>query len=99
MSKKEKFCEGTGSIIFDHTHKVAYACLSPRTDMDVFKEVCEILDYKPIFFISTDKDGKEIYHTNVMMCVSEKFAVVCLESIPNEEERERVIKTLEETGH
>ncbi len=102
LSKYEqegKFCEGTGSIIFDHTHKVGYACLSPRTDMDVFKEVCEILDYKPVYFISTDKDGKEIYHTNVMMCVSEKFAVVCLESISNEEERERVIKTLEETGH
>ena len=97
--KEGKFCEGTGSIIFDHIHKVAYACLSPRTDKDVFIEVCDLLNYKPVCFTSTDANGQEIYHTNVMMCVSEKFSVICLESIANEEEKECVINTLEETGH
>jgi len=102
LSKYEnenRFCEGTGSIIFDHINKRAYACLSPRTDKNVFVEVCSILNYKPIYFTSTDIDNQEIYHTNVMMCISEKFAVVCLDSIRNEDEKQRVVNSLEETGH
>ncbi len=97
--KEDRFCEGTGSIIFDHINKVAYACLSPRTDKEIFCEVCAVLNYKPVYFTSTDVNNKEIYHTNVMMSVSEKFAVVCLESIRNEEERHNVVVSLEETGH
>ncbi len=97
--QEELFCEGTGSIIFDHINKVAYAGLSPRTNKDVFTDVCSVIDYKPVCFVSTDANGKEIYHTNVMMCVSEKFAVVCLESIRDEVEKDNVIKILEETGH
>ncbi len=102
LSKYEqegKFCEGTGSIIFDHINKIAYACLSSRTDNGIFSEVCNLINYKPICFTSKDADGKEIYHTNVMMCVSEKFAVVCLESIINEDEKNLVVTSLIETGH
>ena len=97
--KEGKFLEGTGSIIFDHVHKIAYACLSPRTHKDVFVELCDIINYTPVYFTSKDREGQEIYHTNVMMCVSEKFAVVCLESIVDEKEREEVIESLEQTGH
>jgi hypothetical protein len=94
-----KFLEGTGSIVFDHTNKIAYACLSPRTDKEVFLELCSFLNYQPIYFYSHDKNGKEIYHTNVMMCIGNGFAVICLESITNLEERLSVSFSLTNTRH
>jgi hypothetical protein len=97
--KENKFLEGTGSIIFDHINKLAYACLSPRTDEGLFVEVCKLLNYTPICFHAYDKNGKEIYHTNVMMCIAENFAVICLESISNEDEKKAVIKSFTETRH
>jgi len=96
---ENRFLEGTGSIVFDHIHKIAYACLSPRTDKQLLEELCDKLGYKPFSFIAQDKAGKEIYHTNVMMCMAEKFAVVCLESIVNDEERKNLILLLEQTNH
>ncbi len=97
--KDGKFLEGTGSIIFDHLHKRAYACLSPRTDKNIFIELCNIINYQPLYFTSTDKAGQEIYHTNVMMCISEKFSIICLESIKNDVEKNMIINSLEQTGH
>ncbi len=102
FSKSEsenKFLEGTGSIVFDHDHKIAYACLSPRTDKALFVKLCDHLHYTPVYFYSHDKDGKEIYHTNVMMCVAEKFAVVCLSSITGKREKEQVAHSMTSTGH
>ncbi|MCE3259812.1 MAG: amidinotransferase [Bacteroidetes bacterium] len=96
---ENKFLEGTGSIVFDHVGKIAYACLSPRTDKDLLIEVCKLLNYKPVYFYSHDKNGKEIYHTNVMMCIGEKFAVICSESISDKEERASVLSSLQATGH
>ncbi len=97
--KQNKFLEGTGSIIFDHVHKKAYAGLSPRTDKDVLSELCNQIGYEAVPFTAIDAHGKEIYHTNVMMCLSEKFAVICLESIADENEKTNVIENLENTGH
>jgi hypothetical protein len=97
--KENRFLEGTGSIIFDHQNKIAYACLSPRTDKELFISVCELVHYKPVYFHSYDKDGKEIYHTNVMMCIGEKFAVICLASISNRQEKESILISLSNTGH
>lgn len=97
--KENRFLEGTGSIVFDHDNKIAYACLSPRTDKELFIRVCDYLHYKPICFHSHDKDGKEIYHTNVMMCIGEKFAVICLDTITDKQERENVSHSLIDTGH
>ena len=94
-----KCMEGTGSIVFDHTNRIAYACLSPRTDKDVFLKVCSILQYKPVYFYSRDKSGKEIYHTNVVMCIGKGFAVICLESITDKKERENVVEMLSGTGN
>ena len=96
---EELFLEGTGSIVFDHPNKMAYACISPRTDEQLFIELCNYLKYKPIHFISEDKNGKQIYHTNVMMCIAEKFAVICLDSITNKNERAQVVASLEKTNH
>jgi hypothetical protein len=94
-----RFLEGTGSIIFDHEHRVAYACLSPRTDADLFQRVTNQLGYQPVAFRASDAHGHPIYHTNVMMCVGGKFAVVCLESIADPSERAIVVDSLASTGH
>lgn len=96
---ENRFLEGTGSIVFDHDNKLAYACLSARTDSGILDEVCAILNYKPVSFYSHDQAGKEIYHTNVMMCIAEKFAVICLASITNEQVRTAVSESLLQTGH
>jgi hypothetical protein len=95
----EKFLEGTGSIVFDYINKIAYACISQRTDKDLLEKVCEKLGYKAHTFTSVDANGTEIYHTNVMMCVGERFALLCAQSVPDATERENLIKTLTETGH
>ncbi|MEO5967567.1 MAG: arginine deiminase-related protein [Ferruginibacter sp.] len=99
FEKQNKFLEGTGSIIFDHDNKIAYACISTRTNKELFLNVCEQLYYNAICFSSYDENGMEIYHTNVMMCIAEKFAVICLESITDKIERDFVIKSLESSGH
>ena len=94
-----KIVEGTGSIVFDHVHHIAYACLSQRTHLDLFKEICQKLDYQPIAFTARDKNEKEIYHTNVMMTIGEAYALICLDSIVDRTEREQVKNSLEKTGH
>ncbi len=97
--KENRFLEGTGSIVFDHQHKIAYACLSPRTDKALFIETCNKLKYKPVYFLAHDQQGKQIYHTNVMMCVAAKFAVVCLDCITDKREKETVLQSFTDTGH
>ena len=94
-----RFLEGTGSIIFDHRHRIAYACLSPRTDATLFAEVAAQLNYRPVAFRADDAQGQAIYHTNVMLCVGARFAVVCLESIRNAQERAAVVESLTATDH
>ena len=95
---EEQFLESTGSIIFDYKHKLAYACLSPRTDAELFEKLCDIIGFEPVAFSSYDEHHQEIYHTNVMMCIAADYAVVCAESIP-EEQREDVLGALTKTGH
>jgi hypothetical protein len=97
--KENKFLEGTGSIVFDHNNKIAYACLSIRTNKELFINLCDNLQYQPICFFAHDQNKNEIYHTNVMMCIAEKFAVVCLSSITEVQERKEVINSLVLTGH
>ncbi|MBC6607516.1 amidinotransferase [Hymenobacter sp. BT188] len=94
-----RFLEGTGSIIFDHQHRVAYAGLSPRTDADLFQQVTSLLGYHPVAFHATDAQCHAIYHTNVMLCVGGKFAVICLESITDPTEQAAVTDSLTSTGH
>jgi hypothetical protein len=94
-----QFLEGTGSIIFDHVNKIGYACISPRTDKDLFIAHCEQMGYGHIYFHSADKNGDAIYHTNVMLTICDGFAVVCLESIHDESERQLVKDKLRSTDH
>ena len=92
------FLEGTGSMVLDRENKIAYACLSPRTSEKVITEFCRIRNYKAVTFTAADNNDIEIYHTNVMMCVADKFVVICLDSIINQEERKKVIETIAQTG-
>ncbi len=90
------FLEGTGSIVLDRENKKAYCSLSPRSDKNLFLKFCNDTGYKPVIF-SSFQEGHLIYHTNVMMGIGETKAVICLESITNEKERETVRKELSES--
>jgi hypothetical protein len=92
------FLEGTGSMVLDRENKIAYACLSQRTDLTILKDVSSKLGYTPLPFTATDATGYPIYHTNVMMCVADRFVVICLESIKNNEEREAVVAVIQKSG-
>ncbi|WP_417369801.1 citrulline utilization hydrolase CtlX [Gelidibacter japonicus] len=95
------FLEGTGSIIMDRVNKKAYCALSPRADEELFIEFCEDFDYFPVIFTAyqtVDDDRLPIYHTNVMMCIAETFAVICLDSIDDKKERKNVVDHLKKDG-
>lgn len=97
-TEKNLFLEGTGSIVFDHQNKLAYACLSSRTSAELMKEFTLKSGYKEIIFHSYDTGGNEIYHTNVMMAMGEKNVVINLESITNAREKEFVVNTIKDSG-
>jgi len=93
------FLEGTGSLLLDRDNRKAYCALSPRADEELFIEFCEDFEYTPVIFTANqtvDGERKAIYHTNVMMCIGETFAVVCLSSIDDKKERKNVMKHLKE---
>ncbi|MBA6153764.1 citrulline utilization hydrolase CtlX [Gelidibacter maritimus] len=95
------FLEGTGSIIMDRVNKKAYCALSPRADEELFIEFCEDFDYFPVIFTAyqtVDDERLPIYHTNVMMCLAETFAVICLDSIDDKKERKNVVQHLKKDG-
>lgn len=99
--QENKFLEGTGSMIFDHENKIAYGSVSLRLDENLFRNFCDEIGYKPIVFHSFQTAGNErlpIYHTNVMMCVADAFAVICLDCIDDIKEREEVKNTLVSSG-
>lgn len=94
-----RFLEGTGSMILDRVHQMAYANISPRTDAGLFHDFCAVVGVEPILFHARDEAGIDIYHTNVMMALGATFAVICLDAIPYPEERARVEQRLFDTGH
>ena len=93
-----KFLEGTGSVVLDRAHRVAYASLSPRTDLDVLGEFAQLLDYELVTFEAGD-GGQPVYHTNVVMAIGCRFAVVCGESIAQPVHRAAVLDKLRAAGH
>lgn len=95
---EEKFLEGTGSMVFDHANQLVYACISPRTNKLLLKELADKIEYQPIYFHATDVHGHAIYHTNVMMWIGDTLVGICSESITNEEEKLKVLSTLSSTG-
>jgi hypothetical protein len=93
------FLEGTGSMLIDHDTKIIYACISPRTDNTLLEKFAKEHGYKAVAFHSKDENGKDIYHTNVIMHLGEDYAVVSLDSIQNDAERKTVSEMLVGTGH
>lgn len=94
---EERFLEGTGSMVLDRVNRVAYACLSPRTDPELLAEFGQRLDYEVIAFDGFDKGGIPIYHTNVMMCIGSGFVVICADSI-GADRRDAVLEKLRAGG-
>ena len=97
--KNNFFLEGTGSMVLDRINKKTYCSISERTSENLIEEFCSDFNYMPIIFNSfhtVDSKRQKIYHTNVMMCVGKKYAVICLDSIDNKNERNKVIQSLED---
>lgn len=97
----EIYLEGTGSIILDRENGIAYAAISPRTDEELFLEFCEDFEYTPVIFEANQTvngERMQIYHTNVMMCVADEYAVICLDTIDDKSEKKNVVSHLKETG-
>ncbi|NDI97615.1 amidinotransferase [Flavobacterium sp. LaA7.5] len=95
------FLEGTGSIVLDRVSHKAYCALSPRADEELFIEFCEDFEYTPIIFEAfqtVNGERKHIYHTNVMMCVGDTFAVICADCIDDKKERKMVLSSLKDDG-
>ncbi len=93
------FLEGTGSMVLDRVNRIAYACLSSRTQLDVLGDFAQRLDYDVVAFDAVDREGVPIYHTNVLMNVGEKLAVICDGAIARDDQRAAVLQRLQETGH
>lgn len=97
FEEEDKYLEGTGSMILDRENKMVYACLSPRTNVEILDKFCILKGYKLVFFTAVDASGGEIYHTNVMMALGEKFVVICLDTIRDEDEKKYVKLAFEKT--
>lgn len=98
---EEIYLEGTGSLLLDRENRIAYCALSPRADEDLCIEFCEDFEYTPVLFTANqtvNNERKAIYHTNVMMCLAETFAVICLDAIDDKKERKSVVSHLKQTG-
>lgn len=92
------FLEGTGSMVLDRQNKLAYACLSVRTDKEVLQNFCALSGYQAVVFQAVDAENFPIYHTNVMMCIGEQFALVCMDAIKDLAERDSVATKLIDSG-
>lgn len=94
-----RYLEGTGSMVLDRVNRVAYACISTRTHLDPLGDFAQRMDYEVVAFDAEDSNGAAIYHTNVMMSIGDRLAIICAEAIPRSEQRAAVLARLRETGH
>jgi hypothetical protein len=93
------FLEGTGSMVFDYVNQVIYASRSPRTHESLVYRVAATLGYRVIVFNATDENGIPIYHTNVVMSIGSRFAVICLDAIHAEQDQDMLLDQLSASGH
>lgn len=96
--QNDLFLEGTGSMVLDRANRISYACISPRTNPALLQQWCDAMKYKAVPFTATDRNGNLIYHTNVMMCVADSYAVICTDTISDTTEKEQVLRQLEQDG-
>ena len=96
---ENKFLEGTGSLVLDRENKISYACISNRTDTEVVNIFCDKMGFtKSIIFEAKDENNIPIYHTNVLMFLADKYAVICLEAIRSEVERNAIVSAIVQSG-
>jgi len=88
-----EFLEGTGSIVFDHVHRIAYACLSERTSITVLDKVVNLLGYEKCIFEATDDQGRAVYHTNVVMSVCTAFVMIAADALTGNPQLRRQLET------
>lgn len=93
-----KFLEGTGSLVLDRVHRIAYAAESARTDPAVVAAFAEALDYRPVLFATAPQKGQPVYHTNVVMSLGTNAAVVCLDAIASDSQRDVLVAALRASG-
>ncbi len=93
------YLEGTGSMVLDRANRIAYACLSSRTQLDPLGDFAQRMDYEVVTFDAVDRVGVAIYHTNVLMNVGESLAVICDEAIVRDDQRQAVMQRLRDSGH
>ena len=97
--ENQKALEGTGSIIFDHENKQAFASESSRTNLNLYETLCKQLRYKNYSFSATDIKGKPYYHTNIIMSIGSRFTILCSESIENMLEKAMITEAVKQHGH
>ena len=97
LEKKGIFLEGTGSMVLDRKNKIAYACLSKRTDSDVFTKWCQQMNYQDVSFVAEDR-GQAIYHTNVLMSVCQHLVFICLDAICMNSDKEKLLLLFKQTN-
>lgn len=98
IEQEPLYLEGTGSMVFDRPNQLVYACLSQRTDATLIDKFNVLMGTKSIVFKAVDRQGLEIYHTNVMMALGENFVVICLDCIPDVDSRKTLLSQFERTG-
>ena len=92
-----RFLEGTGSVVFDHVSRRAYAAISPRTNPEVLKELCDLLGYEPVTFHAVKESGQAILHTDMILSIGDRFSLFCGECIANASERNLVLGPAEKS--
>ena len=92
------FLEGTGAMVLDHINRIAYTATSNRSNEIILERFCSTFHFEPMAFDTKDKNGTAIYHTNVMMSIGTKYALVCLRMISDEKRRDQIKHRLEESG-
>ena len=101
LEEEGMFLEGTGSIVFDHDQRIAYLARSQRADEKTFVSLCGQLKYTPVVFSAfqdTPAGPQPIYHTNVLMCMTNTYVLICLDTILDVSERAEVVKAIEDSG-
>jgi len=95
---KGRYLEGTGSIVFDHTARIAYACSSVRTDKDVLNKLCAEIGYTMVLVEAKDSKGRPIYHTNVFMSIATDFVVICMEAVQKKMDKKMMEDSFKQSG-
>jgi len=97
FENSQQYLEGTGSMVLDRKNKIAYACISERTDKELFASFCMKMNYTPMLFHAHDQRGLMIYHTNVLMCMADRYVVICLDTVYDQIEREKLLEQFAST--